>query len=79
MNLEEYRKALESDARTENEELKKQINQMRNEKSSEMQKLECDLRCMCNRCFVFTRGYMCDHCRMISNFKCEYQKGAAHE
>lgn len=75
MNLEDFRKELESDARIENEELKKQLDKLRIEKSNKMQRLEHDLRCMCNRCYVFTHGCMCDHCHLLSNFKCDYQKG----
>lgn len=75
MNLEDFRKGLESDARTENEALHKEIDKQKAEKSNEMQRLEHDLRCMFNRCYVLTMGYMCDHCQFVSKFKCDHKKG----
>jgi hypothetical protein len=71
MNLEEFRKGLESDARQENEVLKKRINQLEAEQSAEIQRLHCDMRAVTNRCYALTRGTMCMFCRLQSKFECE--------
>lgn len=71
MNMEEFRKGLESEARKENEILKKRISKLEVEQSEEVQRLHHDIRCLSNRCFALTRGTMCAFCRMMSKFKCE--------
>ena len=72
MSLEELRKGLESDAKTENEQLKKRIAELEKEHNKSVL-LEDDLRAMCNRCYVCSRGMMCLHCQLKSNFKCDYK------
>lgn len=71
MNLDEFRKGLESEAREENEVLKKRIKKLESEQSEEVQRLHNDLRALSNRCFALTRGTMCVFCRMMSKFECE--------
>lgn len=77
MNLEEFRKALESDATVENEKLKtevenlkKQLQCERSKHSQEKTALLDDCRALSNRCFVLTRGAMCAFCQ-LSGFKCK--------
>jgi DNA anti-recombination protein RmuC len=79
MNMEEFRKGLESEARTENEKLKKQIKKLETEQSEEVQRLHHDLRALSNRCFALTRGTMCAFCRMMSKFECECSLGRDKE
>lgn len=76
MNLEEFRKALESDATVENEKLKtevenlkKQLQCERSKHSQEKTALLDDCRALSNRCFTLTRGTMCVFCQ-LSGFKC---------
>lgn len=78
MNLEEFRKSLESDATIENkklkveiENLKKQLQRETSEHSQEKNALLDDCRALSNRCFVLTRGAMCAFCQ-LSGFKCEH-------
>jgi hypothetical protein len=75
MNMEEFRKGLESDARKENEELKKRIKKLEEEKSEEVVRLHHDMRALSNRCYALTGGTMCVFCRMISKFNCECSIG----
>jgi len=72
MDMEQFRKDLESDAKKENGVLKKQNEKLKAEQTNETLKLRHDLKCMANRCYIFTGGCMCGHCRMTSNFKCDY-------
>lgn len=78
MNLEEFRKALESDATVENEKLKtevenlkKQLQCERSKHSQEKTALLDDCRALSNRCFVLTHGAMCVFCQ-LSGFRCEH-------
>lgn len=76
MNLEEFRKTLESDATIENkklkveiENLKKQLQRETSEHSQEKKALLDDCKALSNRCFVLTRGAMCAFCQ-LSGFRC---------
>ena len=78
MNLEEFRKSLESDATIENkklkveiEKLKKQLQRETSEHSQEKKALLDDCKALSNRCFVLTRGTMCVFCQ-VSGFRCEH-------
>lgn len=78
MNLEEFRKSLESDATIENkklkveiENLKKQLQRETSEHSQEKKALLNDCKALSNRCFVLTRGAMCVFCQ-LSGFGCEH-------
>lgn len=64
MNLEEFRKALSSDATEENAQLKRQLSDLQTEYHEKLSKLEIDslkesCRALCNRCFALTRGVTC--------------------
>ncbi len=63
MNLEEFRKALSSDATEENAQLKRQLSDLKTEYHEKLSKLENEndslkesCRVLCNRCFTLTRG-----------------------
>lgn len=63
MNLEEFRKALSSDATEENAQLKRQLSDIQTECHEKLSKLENEndslkesCRVLCNRCFTLTRG-----------------------
>ena len=78
MNIEEFRKSLESDAMIENkklkieiENLKKQLQRETSEHSQEKNALLNDCTALSNRCFALTRGTMCVFCQ-LSGFKCEH-------
>jgi hypothetical protein len=71
MNMDDFRKGLESEARIENEALKKRIKKLEEEQSTEIQRLHCDMRAVTNRCYALTRGTMCMFCRLQSKFECE--------
>ena len=78
MNLEEFRKSLESDATIENkklkleiENLKKQLQRETSEHSQEKNALLNDCKALSNRCFVLTHGTMCVFCQ-LSGFRCEH-------
>lgn len=58
MNLEEFKKALSSDATEENKQLKKQLSDLQEEYSS----LKENCRALCNRCFALTKGVTCLFC-----------------
>ena len=75
MNMEDFRRELESEARKENEILKKRIKKLETEQSEEAQRLHHDIRCLSNRCFALTRGTMCAFCKMMSKFECERSIG----
>ena len=71
MNLEDFRKGLESDARKENEILKKRIKKLEDEQNVEILRLHSDIRALSNRCYAMTRGTMCMFCRLDGKIKCE--------
>ena len=75
MNLDEFRKAMESDATVENERLKrdladveKRYREMSEGYTVRIQQLNSDCRALANRCFALTRGAMCMFCQL-----CDYQ------
>lgn len=69
INLEEFRKALSSDATEENAQLKRQLSDLQTEYHEKLSKLENEndslkesCRVLCNRCFTLTRGVTCLFC-----------------
>lgn len=79
MNLEEFRKSMESDATIENKKLKAEIKELqerlRREQDAHLQErksLTDDCRALANRCFVLTQGRMCVFCQ-LNNFVCEHE------
>ena len=75
MNLDEFRKAMESDATVENERLKRDLAEVENRyrKMSEdyitrIQKLNSDCQALANRCFALTHGEICVFCEL--NYYC---------
>lgn len=69
MNLDEFKNALSSEARVENEQLKAELEKLKKESSERIKKLEEELkinkdnvRALGNRCYVFTQGSMCLFC-----------------
>ena len=78
MNLDEFRKAMESDATVENELLKRDLADVekRYRKMSEgymarIQKSNSDCRALANRCFALTQGTMCVFCE-LSDYRCKH-------
>ena len=78
MNLDEFRKAMESDATVENERLKrdladveKRYHEMFAEYTDIIQRLNSDCRALANRCFTLTQGSMCVFCE-LSDYRCKY-------
>ena len=78
MNLDEFRKAMESDATVENERLKrdladvqKRYRKMSEEYTARIQKLNSDCRALASRCFVLTRGTMCMFCQ-LDDYQCPH-------
>ena len=78
MNLDEFRKAMESDATVENERLKrdladveKRYHEMFAEYTDRIQRLNSDCRALANRCFALTQGTMCVFCE-LSDYRCKY-------
>ena len=78
MNLDEFRKAMESDATVENERLKRDIadvekryHEMFAEYTDRIQRLNSDCRALSNRCFTLTHGAMCVFCE-LSNYRCKH-------
>ena len=78
MNLDEFRKAMESDATVENERLKrdlakveKRYHEMFEEYTDRIQKLNSDCRALANRCFALTHGAMCVFCE-LSDYQCPH-------
>ena len=69
MNLEEFRKALSSDATEENAQLKRQLSDLQNENDS----LKESCRVLCNRCFSLTRGVTCLFCGL--DYPCPHMPG----
>lgn len=80
MTLDEFRKAMESDATVENERLKrdladveKRYREMSEEYTARIQKLNSDCRALANRCFALTHGVMCVFCD-LSDYQCPHGK-----
>lgn len=78
MNLDEFRKAMESDATVENERLKrdladveKRYREMSKEYTASIQRLNSDCRALANRCFALTQGTMCVFCE-LSDYRCKH-------
>lgn len=78
MNLDEFRKAMESDATVENERLKRELavvekryREMSDGYTARIQKLNSDCRALSNRCFALTHGAMCVFCE-LSDYCCEH-------
>ena len=78
MNLDEFRKAMESDATVENERLKrdladveKRYHEMFENYMTRIQKLNSDCRALANRCFALTHGELCLFCE-LSDYRCEH-------
>ena len=66
MNLEEFKKALSSDATEENKQLKKQLSELQKEYGS----LKESCQALCNRCFAFTKGMTCKLC--VLDYPCPH-------
>lgn len=71
MNLEEFKKALSSDATEENKQLKKQLSDLQEEYSKKLSNLKSEndflkesCRALCNRCFALTKGITCKFCAL---------------
>lgn len=69
MNLEEFKKALSSDATEENKQLKKQLSDLQEEYSKKLSNLKSEndslkesCLALCNRCFALTKGITCRFC-----------------
>ena len=80
MNLEEFRKALSSDATEENTQLKRQLSDLQTEYHEKLSKLENEndslkesCRVLCNRCFTLTRGVTCLFCGL--DYPCPHMPG----
>lgn len=78
MNLDEFRKAMESDATVENERLKrdlavveKRYREMSEGYTDRIQRLNSDCQALANRCFALTHGEMCVFCE-LSDYRCKY-------
>lgn len=78
MNLDKFRKAMESDATVENERLTRDLAEVENRylKMSEdyitrIQKLNSDCQALANRCFSLTHGAMCVFCE-LSEYCCKH-------
>ena len=78
MNLDEFRKAMESDATVENERLKRDLadveksyHEMSKEYTDRIQRLNSDCRALANRCFALTRGAMCIACQLY-DYQCPH-------
>ena len=77
MNLEEFKKALSSDATEENKQLKKQLSDLQEEYSKKLSNLKSEndslkesCRALCNRCFAFTKGMTCKFC--VLDYPCPH-------
>ena len=78
MNLDEFRKAMESDATVENERLKRDLadveksyRDMSEGYTDRIQRLNSDCRALANRCFALTHGAMCVFCE-LSDYRCKH-------
>ena len=76
MNLEEFRKYLESYAiANSNKMLETKIKELRREQENSLQDhngLMDDCRALASRCFALTQGRMCVFCQ-LNNFVCEHE------
>ena len=79
MNLEEFRKALSSDATEDNIRLKEQLEDTEVKYQENLSKLKDEndslkesCRVLCNRCFTLTRGATCLFCRI--DYPCPHMK-----
>ena len=77
MNLEEFKKALSSDATEENKQLKKQLSDLQEEYSKKLSNLKSEndflkesCRALCNRCFALTKGVTCQFC--VLDYPCPH-------
>lgn len=84
MNLQEFRKALSSDATEENAQLKRQLSDLQTEYHEKLSKLENEndslkesCRVLCNRCFTLTRGVTCLFCGL--DYPCPHMPGLEEE
>lgn len=78
MNLDEFRKAIESDATVENERLtrdladvEKSYRDMSEGYTDRIQRLNSDCRALANRCFALTHGAVCVFCE-LSDYRCKH-------
>ena len=78
MNLDEFRKVMESDATVENERLKrdladveKRYREMSEEYTGRIQMLNGDCQVLANRCFALTHGAMCMFCQ-LHDYQCQH-------
>lgn len=78
MNLDEFRKAIESDATVENERLKRDLadveksyREMSEEYTDRIQRLNSDCQALANRCFALTHGAMCVFCE-LHDYQCPH-------
>ena len=78
MNLDEFRKAMASDATVENERLKRELadiekgyRKMSEEYTDRIQRLNSDCRALANRCFTLTRGALCMCCQLY-DYQCPH-------
>mgnify|MGYP000039622953 CR=1 FL=1 len=78
MNLDEFRKAMESDATIDNERLKRDLadveksyRDMSEGYTNRLQRLNSDCRALANRCFALTHGAMCMFCQLY-DYQCQH-------
>lgn len=78
MNLDEFRQRMESDATKENEQLKSEVNLLRESLNDSKdhckelkERLTDDCRVLANRCWVLTQGCMCSFCE-LREFRCPH-------
>lgn len=78
MNLDEFRRSLESNATIENERLKqdledleKKYDEMCKAYTEKVQSLSEDCRVLANRCLALTKGTMCIFCE-LRGYRCPY-------
>ena len=78
MNLEEFKKAMETDATIENEQLKMELSEQKKAYERELEYLRSknsaladDCRGLSNRCYVLTKGMMCVYC-VLDGYACEH-------
>jgi len=76
LSLDEFKNALSSDAIVENDKLKKELHNLKNDTSKQIKELteenkqyKDQCRALGNRCYVFTQGAMCLNCNIEA---CEY-------
>ncbi len=78
MNLDEFRKAMESAAAIENERLKRDLadveksyRDMSEGYTARIHRLNSDCRALANRCFALTQGTTCVFCE-LSDYHCQH-------